>query len=91
MAQHGIVVDRAQRQQLIREQLAAAAASVGGVVPDEPALLEEVTDLVEQPAAILGSFEAALSEPARRRSDQGHAEASALFSGGWYIGKLGNW
>ena len=29
----------------------------GGVVSDEPALLEEVTDLVEQPAAILGSFE----------------------------------
>jgi glycyl-tRNA synthetase len=57
MAQHGIVVDREQRQQLIREQLAAAAASVGGVVPDEPALLDEVTDLVEQPAAILGSFE----------------------------------
>jgi glycyl-tRNA synthetase len=57
MAQHGIVVDREQRQQLIREQLAAAAASVGGVVSDEPALLDEVTDLVEQPAAILGSFE----------------------------------
>lgn len=58
MARHGIVVDRAQRQQMIREQIAAAAASVGGVVPDEPALLDEVTDLVEQPAAILGSFEA---------------------------------
>jgi glycyl-tRNA synthetase len=57
MARHGIVVDRDQRQQLIREQIAAAAASVGGVVPDEPALLDEVTDLVEQPAAILGSFE----------------------------------
>jgi len=57
MAQNGIVVDREQRQQLIREQLAAAAASVGGVVSDEPALLAEVTDLVEQPAAILGSFE----------------------------------
>jgi glycyl-tRNA synthetase len=58
MAQHGIVVDRDQRQQLIREQIAAAAASVGGVVSDDPALLDEVTDLVEQPAAILGSFEA---------------------------------
>ena len=57
MAANGIVVDRAQRQQLIRQQIAAAAASVGGVVPDEPALLDEVTDLVEQPAAILGSFE----------------------------------
>ncbi len=65
MAANGIVVDRAQRQQLIRQQIAAAAASVGGVVPDEPALLDEVTDLVEQPAAILGSFEARyLSLPA---------------------------
>lgn len=65
MAQHGIVVDRAQRRQLIREQITAAAASVGGVVPDEPALLDEVTDLVEQPAAILGSFdERYLSLPA---------------------------
>jgi glycyl-tRNA synthetase len=57
MAQQGIVVDRDQRQQLIREQLAAVATSVGGAVPDEPALLDEVTGLVEQPAAILGSFE----------------------------------
>jgi glycyl-tRNA synthetase len=57
MAANGIVVDRGQRQQLIREQIAAAAASVGGAAPDEPALLDEVTDLVEQPAAILGSFE----------------------------------
>ncbi|MBE2231860.1 MAG: glycine--tRNA ligase subunit beta, partial [Anaerolinea sp.] len=65
MAANGIVVDRGQRQQLIREQIAAAAASVGGVAPDDPALLDEVTDLVEQPAAILGSFEARyLSLPA---------------------------
>ena len=57
MAANGIVVDRAQRQRLIRQQIAEAAASVGGAAPDEPALLDEVTDLVEQPAAILGSFE----------------------------------
>ncbi len=57
MARNGIVVDREQRQQLIRQQIAELAASVGGAVPDEPALLDEVTDLVEQPAAILGSFE----------------------------------
>jgi glycyl-tRNA synthetase len=57
MAQQGIVVDREQRKALIRQQLADLAAQVGGQVPDEPALLDEVTDLVEQPAAILGSFE----------------------------------
>ncbi len=57
MAQHGIVVDRDERRAQIVQQVAELAASVGGQVPDEPALLEEVTDLVEQPAAILGSFE----------------------------------
>ena len=57
MAANGIVVDRTQRQQFIRQQIAEVAASVGGVVSDDPALLDEVTDLVEQPAAILGSFE----------------------------------
>ena len=57
MAQNGIVVDRDQRRALIQQQLAEVAARTGGVVSDEPALLEEVTDLVEQPAAILGSFE----------------------------------
>ena len=57
MAQNGIVVDREQRRALIRQQLVEVAARTGGVVSDEPALLEEVTDLVEQPAAILGSFE----------------------------------
>ena len=38
--------------------MAALAAEVGGVVPDDPGLLDEVTDLVEQPTAIRGSFEA---------------------------------
>ncbi|MFZ2488410.1 MAG: glycine--tRNA ligase subunit beta [Anaerolineae bacterium] len=57
MAQHGIIVDRDERRRQIVQQVAELAASVGGQVPDEPALLEEVTDLVEQPAAILGSFE----------------------------------
>ncbi|MCS6844717.1 MAG: glycine--tRNA ligase subunit beta [Caldilineales bacterium] len=57
MAQHGVVVDRAQRQALIREQVAQLAAQVGGRVPEDQALLDEVTDLVEQPAALLGSFD----------------------------------
>ena len=53
----GIVVDRNERRQLVAELVAQAAASVGAVVPDEPALLEEVTDLVEAPQALLGAFE----------------------------------
>ena len=40
-----------------RAQIAALAAEVGGEIPGDPALLDEVTDLVEQPTALRGSFE----------------------------------
>jgi len=53
-----IVVDREERRQLVAELVQQVAASVGGSVPDEPALLDEVTDLVEAPQALLGTFEA---------------------------------
>jgi glycyl-tRNA synthetase len=54
----GVVVDRTERRQLVAELVAAAAAGVGGVTPDDPALLDEVTELVEAPQALLGTFEA---------------------------------
>ncbi len=57
MAEAGVIVDRAARRQQIATQIAELAASVGGVVPEDPALLDEVTDLVESPAALLGQFE----------------------------------
>jgi glycyl-tRNA synthetase len=57
MALHNIIVDRAARQAAIKAQVAALAAEVGGVTPDDPGLLDEVTDLVEQPTAIRGSFD----------------------------------
>ncbi|MGF1506940.1 MAG: glycine--tRNA ligase subunit beta, partial [Anaerolineae bacterium] len=40
----------------IVEQAKAAAAQVDGTIVDDPALLDEVTNLVEQPTAVLGSF-----------------------------------
>jgi len=52
-----IVVDPAARQSTITGQIKAIASKVGGSIPDDPALLEEVTNLVEQPTALLGSFE----------------------------------
>jgi len=58
MIDHGIVVDVAERREQIRSQAAELAASVGGRIPDDPALLEEVTNLVERPTALLGRFEA---------------------------------
>ncbi len=57
MAEADVIVDRAARRQQIAAQVAELAASVGGSVPDDPALLDEVTDLVEAPAALLGQFE----------------------------------
>ena len=59
MAGHGVMVDRAARRQAVAVQIAALAAEVGGEIPDDPALLDEVTDLVEQPTALRGSFEEA--------------------------------
>ena len=58
IAQQGVIVDRAERQQRIVEQVQQIAAAVGGATPDDPGLLEEVTDLVESPQALLGTFEA---------------------------------
>lgn len=56
MSAHGIVVDADARRAEIKRQLDAVAAEAGGRVPDDPDLLEEVTHLVEQPTAFLGSF-----------------------------------
>ena len=47
----------AERREQIRTQAEALAASVGGRIPDDPALLDEVTNLVERPTALLGRFE----------------------------------
>jgi glycyl-tRNA synthetase len=50
------MVDPAARRTEIKNQLDTVAAEVGGTVPDDPALREEVMHLVEQPTAFLGSF-----------------------------------
>ena len=52
-----IVLDRDERKRLVQELTRQAAAQVNGSIPDDPALLDEVTDLVEAPQALLGSFE----------------------------------
>jgi glycyl-tRNA synthetase len=54
---HHIVADPAERQAIIAREASRLAASVGGRIPDDPALLTEVTHLVEQPTALLGRFE----------------------------------
>jgi glycyl-tRNA synthetase len=57
LAEHQIVVDVAERREQVRSQAKALAVSVGGRIPDDPDLLDEVTNLVEHPIALLGRFE----------------------------------
>ncbi len=57
LAEREIVVDPDERRARTAEQAAKLAASVGGTIPDDPKLLDEVTNLVEQPSGLLGHFE----------------------------------
>ncbi len=57
VAAEGVVVDPDARRSVIAEQVEALAAEVGGRVPDNPALFDEVANLVEQPFAFRGRFE----------------------------------
>jgi glycyl-tRNA synthetase len=53
----GIILDVDNRKESILEQVEALAAEVGGEVKADPALLAEVTHLVEAPTALRGTFE----------------------------------
>ena len=55
----GIIGDRATRRQTIVDQVTALADEVGGLIPEDEGLLEEVTDLVEAPFALRGTFDEA--------------------------------
>jgi glycyl-tRNA synthetase len=57
MAEQHIVLDVDERRDQVRGQAQALAATVGGRIPDDPALLDEVTNLVERPTALLGQFD----------------------------------
>ena len=52
-----VIADFDKRRELIRNSVGAAAASLGGRALIEPALLDEVTALVEWPVPIAGRFE----------------------------------
>ncbi|MEZ4663529.1 MAG: glycine--tRNA ligase subunit beta [Caldilineaceae bacterium] len=57
VAAQGVVLKREERRAMIAQMVADTVAAVHGVNPDEPDLLDEVTDLVEAPQAVLGQFE----------------------------------
>ncbi len=58
----GILIDPSERKVEIKKQVDALAWEVGGHVPDDPAILTEVTHLVEKPTAFLGTFNQAYLE-----------------------------
>ncbi|RPI93566.1 MAG: glycine--tRNA ligase subunit beta [Chloroflexi bacterium] len=53
----GILLDKEERKASIVEQVNQAAALVGGEAIIEEALLNEVTNLVEMPTAVMGGFD----------------------------------
>ena len=53
----GIIANRQQRQEHIRRLIESKAAELGAVPQLKPALLEELTDLVEAPGLIVGRME----------------------------------
>lgn len=59
LAEAGIILDEHARRQAIITQAEAAAATVGGSIDfdAEAALADQVTFLVEEPTAVLGSFD----------------------------------
>jgi glycyl-tRNA synthetase beta chain len=54
-----VVLDGAERRALIERGALALAQSLGLVVPDDPALLDEVKGLVEWPVPLLGAIDEA--------------------------------
>jgi len=54
---HGIMLEKDQRKDVIRQLVENAAREVKGRVTIDESLLDEVTNLVEKPAAILGQFD----------------------------------
>ncbi len=57
LKQHNVILDYDERREVVKAQIAKVAESVHGQIPDDPGLLEEVTNLVEQPTALLGNFD----------------------------------
>ncbi|MBE3586967.1 MAG: glycine--tRNA ligase subunit beta [Thermoanaerobacteraceae bacterium] len=62
MEEARVVVDPRERRQMIIKQVQELAAGRNGQVPPDEELLTEVTNLVEYPTALLGTFDAAYLE-----------------------------
>lgn len=81
LQQAHVMVERGQRAAAVKAEVETAAAGCGGRLVDDPALLEEVTDLVELPVACCGSFDAEFLEVPREviiSAMRGHQRYFAL-------------
>lgn len=57
MAEQNIFLNRNERREVILDQITGLAEKVDGTIPDDDDLLDEVTNLVEAPMALIGTFE----------------------------------
>ncbi len=57
MRENMIILSTEERKQIIRERVTVIAAENLGTIPADPALLDEVTNLVEYPTPFRGRFE----------------------------------
>jgi glycyl-tRNA synthetase beta chain len=57
LEQAHVIADVARRRQVLRDRLSTAAQKSGAALLDDPALLDEVTNLVEEPHPVVGSFD----------------------------------
>lgn len=53
-----VMVDGDKRRQVIWQQVQDLAAGIGGTVPADDDLLQEISNIVEYPTALMGSFKA---------------------------------
>ncbi|MCD5406299.1 MAG: glycine--tRNA ligase subunit beta [Desulfotomaculum sp.] len=56
MRQHYVIVDGAERKRIIWQQVQQLANAAGGRVQADQNLLDEITNIVEYPTALIGSF-----------------------------------
>jgi len=57
MGRQGIALNIEERREIIQQQIATLADEVGGKIPNDPALLDEVVNLIEAPTSLRGTFE----------------------------------
>ena len=62
LEQAHVVADPARRREILSARLEEAAQRLGGTPVDDPALMDEVVDLVEWPGVVAGKFDEAYLE-----------------------------